>query len=469
MTRSLGSPALRLITARGALACVVLLIALPACGGPSGDTLGAGARKPAQGGTGAGGRVVVVCIDGMMPETYLEPDRLGLKIPTLRSIVARGVHARAVEPVFPTVTYPSHTSIVTGAPPGVHGIVTNRPLDPLQKNYDGWRWYTEDIAVPTLWSAVEAQGRAAALVTWPVTVGARASFVVPEYWRSGSPDDQKLLRSLSTPGLLDKVALAYPDLWKHLTPPNIRDRAQIEIAKYLVTQENPDLVLVHVWETDDAQHDHGPRSQAARAAFEHLDQLLGELLAALERSPDWSRTTLVVLSDHGFAPVEHEIRLNALFRERGLVQVDAEGKATSAKVAAIENGGTAYVYVLDPAAQPDVMAALESIKPAIGKLYSREEIAAAGGDPKVSFAVGAAPGYAFHDRTTSPAVANRPGRGHHGFPPSDPAMAASFLAIGPRLPHRDLGTIRMIDIGPTIARWLGVTLSGATGTAIPNL
>jgi predicted AlkP superfamily pyrophosphatase or phosphodiesterase len=461
MTRSLLPPALlAFIAARGVFTCsLVLAIALPACSESSDDT-----PKPEQ-----GERVVVVSIDGMMPETYLEPDLLGLKIPTLRSIVARGVHARAVEPVFPTVTYPSHTTIVTGAQPGVHGIVTNRPRDPLQKNYDGWRWYTEEIAVPTLWSAVEAQGRAAALVTWPVTVGAPVTFVVPEYWRSGTPDDQKLLRSVSTPGLLDKVALAYPDLWKLLVPPDIRDRAQFEIAKYLVTQENPDLVLVHVWETDDAQHNHGPRSQESRESFEHVDQLLGELLAALESSPDWSRTTLVVLSDHGFAPMEREIRLNALFRERGLVQVDAEGKATSAKVAAIENGGTAYVYVLDPTAQAEVMAAIESISPAIAKIYSREEIAAAGGDPQVSFAVGAAPGYAFHDRTTSPAVVDRPGRGHHGFPPSDPAMAASFLAIGPRLPHRDLGTIRMIDIGPTIAGWLGVTLSGATGTAIPDL
>jgi predicted AlkP superfamily pyrophosphatase or phosphodiesterase len=371
--------------------------------------------------------------------------------------------------VFPSVTYPAHTTIVTGAPPRVHGIVTNRPLDPLQKNMDGWRWYTEDIATPTLWSALEAQGGAAALVTWPVTVGARASFVVPEFWRSGHPDDQKLLRSLSTPGLLDKVARFYPELWKFLVPPDIKDEAQFAIARYLVAQENPDLVLVHVWQTDDAQHNHGPGSPEAKQAFEHADHLLGELLAALERSPEWSRTTLVVLSDHGFAPVEREIRLNALFRERGLVQAGADGKATSARVTSIENGGIAYVYLLDPTAKADVMAAVDTIKPAIAKIYSREEIAAAGGDPTAALAVGAAPGYNFTDTATGPAVVDRPGRGHHGYPPTDPAMAASFLAVGPKVAHRDLGAIRMVDIAPTIARWLGITLSGATGKPIPGL
>lgn len=405
----------------------------------------------------------------MKPETYLEPDRLGLAVPTLRSIVARGAHARAVESVFPSVTYPAHTTLVTGAPPRVHGIVSNRPLDPLQKNLDGWRWYTEDIAVPTLYSALEAQGGTAALVTWPVTVGAKASFLVPEYWRSGHPDDQKLLRSLSTPGLLEKVARAYPDLWKHLAPPEIKDQAQFSIAQYLVTQEHPDLVLLHVWETDDAQHAHGPGSREARLAFEHADHLLGELLATLERSPDWDRTTLVVVSDHGFAPADREIRLNALFRERGLVTTDADGKATAARAAPIENGGTAYIYLLDPAAGPDVRAALETIKPAIGKIYSRDEILAAGGDPAAALAVGAAPGYSFTDRAVGPAVSDRPGRGHHGLPPTDPAMAASFLAIGPRIAHRDLGAIRMIDIGPTIAGWLGITLTGATGAPIPGL
>lgn len=443
---------------------LALLISLSACGAPRSDP--AGPPRPA---TGGGGRVVVVSIDGMMPETYLEPDRLGLAVPTLRALASRGAYARAVESVFPTVTYPSHTTLVTGAPPRAHGITSNRSLDPLHRNLDGWRWYAEEIAVPTLWQAVEAQGRAAALVQWPVTVGARVSFNVPEYWRAGTADDQKLLRGLSTPGLLDKVARAYPELWRALVPPDVRDVAQFEIAKYLVAHERPDLMLVHVWQTDDAQHDHGPRSPEAKQAFEHVDRLLGELVAALERSPDWPRTTLVVSSDHGFAAVDREVRINAMFVERGLIQLDDAGKPTAARAALIPDGGSAYVYVLEPGARAEVEAALAALGPAIGKIYSRDEIAAAGGDPEATFAVAAAPGHAFSGKLAGPAIVDRPGRGTHGFPPTDPAMAASFIAYGPNIGKRDLGAIRMVDLGPTIARWLGVTLPGATGTAIPDL
>lgn len=463
MTRSLQLLLRERRAALLALAAAALELAA-ACGAPGGNA--AIPRRPAP----TRPRVIVVSIDGMKPETYREPDRLGLAVPTLRAIAARGAHARAVESVFPSVTYPAHTTLVTGAPPRVHGIVSNQALDPLRKNLEGWRWYSEDIAVPTLYTALEAQGGVAALVTWPVTVGAKASFVVPEYWRSGHPDDQKLLRSLSTPpGLLDRVARDSPDLWRYLVPPEVKDEAQFAIARYLLAHERPDLLLLHVWQTDDAQHAHGPDSPEARQALEHVDRLLGELLAELERSPGWDRTTLVVLSDHGFAPADHEIRLGALLRERGLVTTGADGQVIAARAAAIDNGGTAYVYALDPAARAELLAAAQTLGPAIARIYSRDEILAAGGDPAAAFALAAAPGYSFTGRADAPALAARPGRGHHGLPPTDPAMAASFLVIGPRIAHQDLGTIRMIDIAPTIAGWLGLELTGATGTPIPGI
>jgi len=56
--------------------------------------------------------------------------------------------------------------------------------------------------------------------------------------------------------------------------------------------------------------------------------------------------------------------------------------------------------------------------------------------------------------------------GTHGWPPSDPAMAASLIAFGPHISHVALGTVEMIDIAPTIARWLDVPLPTATGKPI---
>lgn len=416
-----------------------------------------GAAGPA--GAAAPSRVVLISVDGLMPEAYTAPDAHGLKVPTLRRMAAAGAWSQRVESVFPTVTYPAHTSLVTGAPPGVHGITTNRPPDPLDKNQGGWRWYAEDIAVPTLWQAVEESGRPVGVVTWPVTVGAEVSYRVPEYWRAGTAEDQKLLRALSTPGLLERVARVHPALWRQLMPPDVQDEAQFAIARHLLLERDAELVLVHVWQTDDAQHKHGPWSPEARAAYEHVDALLGELIGALESSPAWSRTAVVVVSDHGFAPVSREVRLGAWLAEHGLL----------ARVTSVQNGGVAMLYADDAAVVPHVEAALASLGDAVARVYRRDELAALGGDRQAVLALAGAPGVSFSDAREGPIFADTTSRGTHGWPPTDAAMGASFLAYGPRVPAGALGEIRMIDIAPTLASWLGVRLRGATGKPIEAL
>lgn len=444
-------------------ALIALGVALAACRTP---TPGGPAGEPKGGDDGL--RVIVISIDGMMAEAYNDPDRHGLKLPTLRRMVAEGVSASGVESIFPSVTYPAHTTLVTGAPPGVHGIGSNREPDPLDRNDGGWRWYAEDIAVPTLWQEVERAGKHAAIVQWPVTVGGAATFTVPEYWRAGTPDDQKLQRALATPGLLEAIEREHPTLWQELTPPNVHDEAQFAIASYLATHEDPALTLVHVWQTDDAQHDHGPWSPEAIAALEHTDGLLGGLLATLEASPDWPRTVLVVVSDHGFAPITQEIRLNALFAKAGLVTLDDAGKPQRARVTSTPNGGVAMIYVDGDADRPTV-AALVAAQPGVARVLDAAQIAALGGDRRAAFAAVAEPGYGFGDTRSGEVVVPAKSRGTHGWPPQEPAMAASFLAIGPRVAPRKLGAIRMIDIAPTLAAWLGVPLSGATGAPIEGL
>jgi predicted AlkP superfamily pyrophosphatase or phosphodiesterase len=418
-----------------AVLCVV------ACGAPNDIVKSVAAPPPSA-------RVVMISIDGLMPETYMDPDRLALRVPTLRAIKARGAFARGVESVFPTVTYPAHTTMVTGVPPRVHGITSNRPQDPEGKNQDGWRWYSEDIAVPTLWSLAPK----AAVITWPVTVGANVAIRVPEYWRAGTAEDQKLVRALTTPpDLLAKVQRGFPALWSKLTPPDVHDEAQFAIARHVIANDDPSLVLMHVWSTDDAQHAHGPRSAQAKQAIEDVDTLLGELLAQLEASPEWDRTLLLVVSDHGFAAIDHEINLDVLLA----------GK----RAFSVANGGSAYVYAEDAAARDAALAVARELGQRV-RILDSEQVVALGGDPEAAFALVAAPDFAFGTKRTGAAFVDTPGRGTHGYLPTDANMASSFLAIGGRVQPKDLGTIRMIDIAPTAARWLGIAMPSAMGTPL---
>src|SRR5262245_49691525 len=97
--------------------------------------------------------VMLISIDGLKPDYVLEADKHGLRLPNLRRFVREGSYATAVTGVTPTVTYPSHVTLVTGVSPASHGIFANTPFDPFGKNQGGWYWYAEDIRVPTLWDA----------------------------------------------------------------------------------------------------------------------------------------------------------------------------------------------------------------------------------------------------------------------------------------------------------------------------
>jgi hypothetical protein len=144
--------------------------------------------------------ILLISIDGMRPDSVTRADEHGLKIPNLRRFVAEGTYAEGVTGVTPTITYPSHTTLITGVWPVQHGILGNVRFDPLLENMGGWYWYATDIRVPTLWSAADDAGMVVASENWPASVGAKGvRYLIPEYWRAHTPDDRKLIEALSRP------------------------------------------------------------------------------------------------------------------------------------------------------------------------------------------------------------------------------------------------------------------------------
>src|ERR1700733_15439141 len=128
--------------------------------------------------------VLMISVDGLKPEYVLEADAHGLKIPFLRGLLREGTYARGVTGVWPTVTYPSHTTLLTGLSPAEHGIYNNLEFDPKNTFANAWFWYAQQIRAPTLWQAAHEAGLSTASIGWPVSVGATAvDFLIPEYWR----------------------------------------------------------------------------------------------------------------------------------------------------------------------------------------------------------------------------------------------------------------------------------------------
>lgn len=419
--------------------------------------------------------VLLISIDGLRPADVIEAEKRGLKVPNLQRFVAEGSYASGVTGVLPTVTYPSHTTLLTGASPAKHGVLSNNTFDPLQTNYDGWYWYASDIKLPTLWDVAGKAGLSTGNVHWPVSVGANVRWNLPQYWRAGTADDAKLLTALSTPGLVASLEKELGEPYAAGIDESITgDEKRGRFAVQLFKDHKPAFVTVYLTALDHEQHAMGPGTPEAHAVLERIDAVVGKLVAAeLAVHPD---TAIAVVSDHGFEPIGSETNLFRAFIEAGLLTLDGT-KIKDWEAAPWIAGGSAAIMLKRPddaALVARVRSVLEKLKadPAakIDRIVERADIARTGANPDASFLVGMAPGAATGGFASAagPLIAPSRSRGTHGYFPDSPNMRSSFFLLGKGIAKgKDLGQIDMRSIAPTLARLLGTSLPESEGAVLP--
>jgi predicted AlkP superfamily pyrophosphatase or phosphodiesterase len=428
--------------------------------------------------------VLMISIDGLKPEYITQADAHGMKVPYLRTLMRDGVYAEGVVGIWPTVTYPSHATLVTGVWPAEHGIYNNLEFDPLQHYSGAWNWYAPLIKVPTLWKVARQRGLRTASVGWPVSAGAAdVDWLIPEFWRSAdpsggsgtlNPEDRLLIAAISRP----------PTLLKELEPKageymmgndtsiggdEIKTRYTIEILRRL----KPGFMTLHLSSLDDTQHAHGPFSAEADADLEALDGMMARLTkAAVAADPS---TVVVLVSDHGFMNITHYVNLFIPILQAGLVQGTVE---PGAKVPVISSwkaepwlaGGMAAIMLHDPndhETEQQVKAMLDKLaadpENGIAQILDRDAMKQRGTFPDAAFLVVLKPGYYTGQAISGSLVTLIPGnRGSHGFSPEYPEMRASFFAVGAGIAHhRDLGVVDMRQIAPTVAKILKVPMPTA--------
>jgi predicted AlkP superfamily pyrophosphatase or phosphodiesterase len=403
-------------------------------------------------------RGVLLSIDGLRPGYITDAPRHGLKVPNLRRVMEEGVWARSVTGVLPTVTYPSHTTLLTGVAPALHGIISNQTFDPLRKNFGGWYWYAEDIKALTLWEAVTRAGGDVLNVHWPVSVGVPVRWNLPQYWRADTPDDRKLVRALSTTGLVDELERAIGPYANGANETLGGDRTRAAAAAWLLRAKKPRFATVYLTALDHSQHTYGPFSKDALATLEGIDEAVGQIREAA--GPD---ATLCVVSDHEFLGIQKEIAPNAVLAKAGLIDLKPDGSVVDWQASAWVSGGTAAILARGAEAAQKARAAFGDLE-GLARIIEAAELKSAEGYPDAAFVLAAARGYGFSGDVTGAPVRNSVSRGTHGYPPAIGDMDASFFLAGPGVSRRgDLGRIDMRDIAPSLAALLGVRLPDARG------
>jgi len=412
--------------------------------------------------------LVVISIDGLVPDYYLNPDRFGLKIPTIRRLRNKGAFADGVIGVYPSVTYPAHTTMVTGAKPKDHGIYSNRIFEePTAPQTGRWYWWANAIKSDTLWAAARRAGLRTAAIGWPVTVGAEIDYNLPEIWEPGIEDQSTIetVRRHTTPGLLEEVLKAAQKLPSAYAS---QDDMRTDAAVYILTHYRPNLLLLHLIDLDGVHHRSGPHSKAAYEEAEKQDGRVKRVLEAISSAGIEEQTTIVIVSDHGFMPVEREFHPGVLLARAGFVKHDDASRIVDWQAAILSHGGSAAV-ILREGGNEGLARAVRKIfsdfarEPAspIARIVEKDELERLGADPHAAFFIEAASfcviGGDYRGEPVRLLRERHPGA--HGYLPDRPQMRASLILAGSGINSGvRVPIVKMTDLAPTLAAILGVDL-----------
>lgn len=362
--------------------------------------------------------LLLISIDGFRHDYFQRA-----ATPNLDRLIADGLKAEALVHIFPTKTFATHYSMVTGLYAENSGVISNSMWDPRRRTAfslgdreavsDGF-WYEGE----PIWVTAEKQGLKAATYFWP---GSEAAIqgVRPSWWMPYQGDAPHAER-------VEQV-LAWLDL-----PP----------------AERPSLLTLYFSAVDSAGHRHGPESAQVTAAIEDVDRHLGLLLDGLEARGLLPRMHILVTSDHGMSEVA---------RERSIVLDDY---LDLDRVRVSDWGPAAMIWAGDMSAG-EIADALETAHPQL-KVWQREDIPGRyrlRAHPRVpDVLVEADPGWMITSRAIEAGRDWSTLRGMHGWDPQHPEMAGIFIARGPAFtPGSRMERVEAIHLYELMAALLQLT------------
>ena len=421
--------------------------------------------------------VVLISVDGLAGFYFDDPKA---EMPTIRALAKRGARASGMTCSFPTVTWPNHTTLVTGTSPAKHGVLGNNYLDrktaePVALIVDPVYDKDEIVKVPTIYDVAHQAGYKTAGVLWPASRNAKTfDWTVPDMggdaWKEyGTPSWLDELRAAGIP--VDSHGA-----WcKEKVCGVMRDWLYVRMADHVLQHHAPNLVLIHLVELDHMQHQFGPQTPEAYWAVSEADARVRDLVESVQRSKNADRTTIVVASDHGFLPIEKDIRPNVLFKSLTPAGASAEAKPI---VKSVAQGGGCMVYLLDPAKKGELLPKLrdrfqklEGVATVVEEAdFAKYGLATPGSNDRFpDFWLSAKTGYCFTDsREGEDPIVPRPAKGGtHGYLPDQPDLYATLVLSGRGIrPGAELGLVRNIDVAPTIAKLLDVKMPTAEGIVL---
>ena len=414
--------------------------------------------------------VIVISIDGLRPEMYLDPSR---PTPNLQQLMKEGSYALKMKSVFPSYTYPAHASMLTGAFPATHQVCYNAPFEPVGSS-GRWNWEASLIKARTIWDAAKDAGLSTASVNWPVSLGAPVTWIIPEVWPIKDGEDRiSEARKFSTPGLVEEIEKGETG---PLTKENMNeewpsmDENSGRMAAYIFRTYKPRLLTLHYAGVDGREHDEGREGPKVPLALEAVDRSIGYLLETVERAGLKDSTTILIVGDHGHMNFHSVLRPNIWLAKQGLLHSGAQWRVKFQPA-----GGSAFLYLQNPgdtAALGQVKRLLQQAPASYRRLFrviDKDELIKMGADRNAVLALAAEPGIVFGGASEGELLVGATG-GHHGYDPNFPEMFTGFIAAGSGI-NKGLviPELCVVDMAPLLAKLLGIEFQAPDGVLVAGL
>lgn len=435
-------------------------------------------REAAQAGTGdkpSDRIVVMISVDGLAGFYFDDPKA---EMPTIRALASLGARAKSMQASTPTVTWPNHTTLVTGVTPARHGVVGNNYFDRATGSnvvliadpvYDK----DQIVRVPTLYDLAKLRGLTTAAIRWPATRNASNLD-----WTMPDMKPTETIKKYSTPSLLAECEQAGMPMPEKFETVHSGDKYAVQVFNHILRTHRPNLALLHIIDVDHTQHEKGPRSPEAYEAIKAADQQVAAVWEEVRRDFP-GKATLFVVSDHGFSPVKRTIMPHVILRKAGLPVEDQAG--AKAAVGITPQGGALMVYVRDESREAEILERVRkafNAVPGVSKVIGSKQFQEYGvADPKYDphapdLIVFAEEGCTFGKTTAGDVMFKDKTEvsGSHGHDPHLAHLQATFVAWGAGIKRgAKLDKISNTSVAPTIANLLGFTIPRAEGRVLSGL
>ncbi len=316
-------------------------------------------------------KTLVISIDALISDDISLLETL----PNLGPIVKGAAQVRDIECIYPTLTYPCHVSIMTGCYPDKHGIVHNERLQ-VNVPKPQWNWWYKDIRVKTMLDYAKAAGLSTATVTWPVMAGSIADYNIAEIWAPTINDDPTDICTQANSPAVAEIFERNKGRLKWMLTPEFDNYAE-HCGEEIIETFQPDLMFIHFSYVDHQRHQNGVKGGKVNEALRFVDNKIGTLIAALNRQNLLDKTNIVILGDHGQINVSHLFNLNKLFYDRGLIDIDEQGKITGWRMYAQSCAFSAHIHLGSTMDRNEAAAILKEIQQTypqeIEKVWTAEE------------------------------------------------------------------------------------------------